>query len=145
MKTRTILRAALIGVLASTLLASPAAADTVVKVTADGQADWRFGRDPGNAAPWSLTTDDASIGNGSLRAGPIGATATSKFIAELYDDGAATSMPVAGLQSIAYDFKIANPPTLPQANPARHLYVNVYANLPGSTTFYDCRFTQVAA
>jgi hypothetical protein len=147
MKTRTILRATLIGVLASTLLASPAAADTVVKVTADGQADWRFGRDPANVAPWSLTTDDATIGNGSLRAGPIDSAPSSKFIAELYDDGAATSMPVAGLLSIAYDFKIANAPTVtpPETNPARQIYVNVYANLPESTTFYDCRFTQAAA
>lgn len=141
MRTRTVIRAALLGMLASTLLVSPASADTVVKVTADGEADWHIGRDPNNVAPYAFTTAQASIGNGSLSAGPIGPINTNKFVAELFDVDPpnVTGMPVAGLQTISYDFMISSGAPAD----AKHFYLNVYANKPGSNGFHDCRYDKI--
>lgn len=132
------------GLVATLLMAGVAAASTTTttRVTADGEADWHFNRDPNNVAPYDFSFEEASIGYGSLHAGPIASAGPSKFIAELFDvDTHLTSMPVAGLRSVSYDFMIENG----TANQAKQFYLNLYVNVPGSDSFYDCRYDYVPA
>lgn len=111
-----------------------AAASTVVVTPANNQG-WVFNPDPANATPYNFTEDEASIGQGSLFVQPIGASPAQKFIATK-----TLNTPVANVNSIAYDFMIAGNGTIASAN---QFYLNVYTNLHGSTTFYDCRFDYV--
>lgn len=111
-----------------------AAASTVV-VTPTNNQGWMFNPDPINTTPYNFTEDEASIGDGSLFVQPIGANPLQKFIAAKQ-----LGVPVADVNSISYDFLIAGNGTVTDAN---QFYLNVYTNLPGSTTFYDCRFDYV--
>lgn len=124
----------LIGALAVTALtvASAAAATTTVRVDESGDAGWTFNPDPNNATPYHFTTDEQSIGSGSLFVEPISTTAAHKFIG-----GLGLGVPVADLSSISYDFLIAGNGTTADAN---EFYLNVYANIDDSSNFYDCRF-----
>lgn len=108
------------------------AATTTVRVDESGDAGWTFNPDPNNATPYEFTTDEHSIGAGSLFVEPISTTPAHKFIGAL-----ALGVPVADVSSISYDFLIAGNGTLADAN---EFYLNVYTNLPESSTFYDCRF-----
>lgn len=121
------------------------AAGGVVKVYEAGDGGWHFNRDPNSSTPYEMTTDRASIGAGSLHVLPItnlndDATLPQpgdKFVAEL-----PLGIPSAALTSVAYDVLIDRPAgTVPRTGDT---YVNVYANLPGSSTFYDCRYDYVA-
>lgn len=109
---------------------SPSASTLVV--TSANQQGWVFNPDPVNATPYEFTTDKESIGSGSLYVKPIAATPAKKFIATK-----ALNIPVSSLNSLAYDFLIAGNGTAASAN---QFYLNVYTNLPSSSTFYDCRF-----
>ena len=114
--------------------ASSPNASTLV-VTSANQQGWVFNPDPANATPYEFTTAKESIGSGSLYVKPIGTPAAKKFIATK-----AINIPVANLNSVAYDFLIAGNGTNASAN---QFYLNIYTNLPSSNTFYDCRFDYV--
>lgn len=108
----------------------------VVLVQEDGDADWLFNRDASTSSPYTFSLAQRSIGGGSLYVEPIdGSQPADKFIAEQFSGGL-----VADLSSISYDFLIAGSG---DAGDASHFYLNVYTRLPGSTTFYDCRFDYV--
>jgi hypothetical protein len=117
------------------LLAPPANASHTVVVTGNGNG-WTFNPDPNNATDHDFNFEEQSIGNGALEVQPISSTAAHKFIA-LHTLGTA----VADLTSISYDFMIAGNGA---ASDASDFYINVYTNLPGSDTYYDCRFDYVA-
>lgn len=142
---RTLASIAAIGAaLVLPLAAAPAAyaEDETVVVDENGDGDWLFNRDVTTSSPYEFTTDEASIGMGSLSVLPIGPNAADKFIAEQDNPDDADATPdrsADDLQSISYDFLIAGNGTPADAN---EFYLNVYTNLPGqsSTNFYDCRF-----
>lgn len=142
-----------LAVVAVLVVGQPAGADSpVVKVYGDGDGGWRFNRDPNSSTPYELTTVQASTGAGSLYVHPITNTVLAedgsavlgpdgfpmpqpgdKFVAELL-----LGLPAQALTSVSYDFLIAGPMASPLR--ARDFYLNVYVNLPGSTSFYDCRY-----
>lgn len=119
---------------AAMVLAPVAASATTSTVTVyPGHLQgWLLNADPSSATPYTFSTAHASIGTGSLYVPPIGATPSNKFIA--IKPSTAT---VASLNSVSYDFLIAGNGTSASAN---QFYLNIYTNLPGSTTYYDCRF-----
>lgn len=111
---------------------------------AENELGWMFNRDPRTATKYIFNSVTASLGNGSIYAGPITNTNFNsvpsnnpdwdKFIAEyFYLDT------VESFDALSYDFKIAGNGTAADAN---DFYLNVYTNLPSSpvTGFYDCRF-----
>jgi hypothetical protein len=135
---RTNILKLLIGALAVIGLAtatSANAATTTVRVDSNGDAGWTFNPDPANATPYHFTTDEQSIGFGSLFVEPISSTPAHKFIG-----GLSLGVPVADLESISYDFLIAGNGT---AASAKQFYLNVYANIDDSNNFYDCRFDYI--
>ena len=118
----------------SLLVVAPvaSAASATVTVTPSNSQGWSFNPDPTTATPYEFSEDEASIGEGSLFVPSIGANASDKFIAAKSLGGE-----VADLQSVGYDFLIAGNGDAADAN---QFYLNVYTNLAGSSTFYDCRF-----
>ena len=118
----------------------PCAADPVV-INGD-ECNWFFQRDAANVTQGGFTTEEASIGTGSLKAGPIGDDPLEKFIAEHGSaDGATPLMPVSELASIAYDFLIAGNGS--EAESGDRPYLNVYTTFTDPGKFYDCRFDYV--
>ncbi len=114
--------------------------DQVVEVDADGDGNWLMNRDASTSTPYQFSTTPGTLGTGSLYIPPIGSTpanARDKFIAEHF-----LYLPVAQLESIAYDFRIAGNGAPSDAN---DFYLNVYTVRDGSPTdtFYDCRFDYV--
>jgi len=112
--------------------AASAAASTLT-VTPTNTQGFALNRD--STAPFEFNKDKASIGEGSLYVKPIGATASEKFVAEKTFGTA-----INKFNSLSYDFLIAGDGVSADAN---QFYLNIYANLPGSTTFFDCRFDYV--
>jgi hypothetical protein len=116
-----------------------AAASTVVvsgnTSSGENQPGWMFNRD--STAPYEFNEDQASIGEGSLYVKPIGSTPSEKFVAENF-----INTPIAGIDSISYDFQIGDGGSASQAN---QFYMNVYANFGSSPDdkFYDCRYNVV--
>lgn len=128
----------LVGALAALALfaaTSANAATTTIRVDESGDAGWVFNPDPTNATPYHFTTDQESIGFGSLYVEPISSTPAHKFIGALV-----LGVPVADLSSVSYDFLIAGNGTVASAN---KFYLNVYTNIDDSNNFYDCRFDYV--
>ncbi len=122
---------------------------TTVIVTGDtsageNQPGWLFNRDFTTSTDYEFTSDEASIGSGSVYAGPITNSNYSgtpgnnpnwdKFVAENF---IGTTM--GNVDSISYDFKIGSGG---DASKKDHYYMNVYANFASSspTKFYDCRY-----
>lgn len=121
--------------LGATSMGPAVAADSVVRVDADGDGGWLFNRDASTSTPYEFTTAEASIGAGSLFVQPIGSNPSDKFIAEQYHFGAA-----GAFESVAYDFAVASG----GATAYVHFYLNVYVELPGGVdNYYDCRFDYV--
>lgn len=120
----------------SALLDPPATASTTVTVTGDGNG-WTFNPDPNNATAHEFNFEQHNTGLGALEVEPITGPAAKKFIA-LHTLG----IPAADLSSISYDFMIAGNGS---ASDTSDFYINVYANVPGSSTYYDCRFDYVAS
>ncbi|MDQ3008650.1 MAG: hypothetical protein M3Q81_03565 [bacterium] len=119
-----------------------AAAVSTVTVSGDtasgeNQPGWLFNRDASTSTPYSFTTDQASIGLGSLYVQPIGATAMNKFVGENFLNTA-----IASVNSISYDFMIG---TGGESSDEEQFYMNVYANFGSSDDlkFYDCRYNVV--
>lgn len=104
-------------------------------VTPANNQGWVFNPDPSNATPYEFNDDEASTGVGSLYVQPIGNTPTHKFIAKKN-----LGIPTSDLISVSYDFLIAGDGTAADAN---QFYLNVYTNVAGSNTFYDCRYDYV--
>ena len=102
----------------------------------ENQPGWLFNRDINFDTPYEFNTVAASIGAGSLYVLPIGANPSDKFIAENF-----INAPIANVNSISYDFKIASG-TVADAN---QFYMSVYANFGTSSDdkFYDCRYNVV--
>lgn len=126
----------------SLLAVTAVAATTTVIVfgnTAAGenQPGWLFNRDVTTATPFEFTTDQASIGAGSLYVQPIGANASDKFIGENF-----LNTPIADVSSIAYDFMIGSGGL---NTDEEQFYMNVYANFGVSDDlkYYDCRYSVV--
>lgn len=133
---KTIVTTSLAALLAVGLFtAASAGAATTVRVDENGDAGWLFNRDASTSSPYQFTTAQSSIGTGSLEVLPIGANPADKFIAEQF-----LAAPVSSLQSISYDFLIGGNGTATDAN---DFYLNVYATIDNSDTFYDCRFDYV--
>lgn len=133
-------------VLALSLFANAFAATiTTSVVTESHRVGWQLNPDPTTASPYEFTNDAASLGGGSLFAKPIqndapniGGTPGSydKFIALLpvqYDK--------AAFSSVSFDFRLGSGVDVARAD---QVYLNIYTNLPGSSTYYDCRFDQAA-
>ncbi len=110
------------------------ASDGPVRVDENGDAGWQFNPDADNATPYEFNRDAHSIGTGSLYVEPIANNpdGRQKFIGAL-----PLGVEVADLDSIAYDFRIAGTGTASDAN---EFYLNVYTNVAGSSSYYDCRF-----
>lgn len=112
------------------------AAEPAVKVvTKDNMQGWALNADPDNIVDYAFVDGNASIGTGSLQVGPITNTnngGKDKFIA-LH----ALGVPTADLDSISFDYKLAEGVAPEQAN---QFYLNVYTNLPGSASYYDCKY-----
>ncbi len=101
---------------------------------------WLFNRDLNTQSPFIFTTDQTSIGNGSLYVEPISNTINDnndKFIGELFLDEA-----IAGIGSISYDFLIGSGGDETDAN---EFYLNIYANFGDSEfdKYYDCKYDLV--
>lgn len=130
---------ALAFVLGGTFLASAATTTLVTGNTSAGEnmPGWMFNRALGNATPFEMNTDQASIGMGSLYVLPIGTTPVAKFIGENFINTA-----VADIDSISYDFRIGSGGVASQAG---QFYMNVYANFGESpdNKYYDCRYDVV--
>jgi hypothetical protein len=105
----------------------------------ENQPGWLFNRDLSTSTPFEFNSDESSIGMGSLYVMPIGSNSADKFIGENF-----LNMPVADVNSIAYDFLIGSGGSSPDA---AHFYMNVYANFGESDDlkFYDCRYNIVPA
>lgn len=103
----------------------------------ENQPGWLFNRDVTTSTPYEFNTNAASIGGGSLYVLPIGATPANKFIGENF-----IQSPMADVNSISYDFKIAGNGT---NDSEEQFYMNVYANFGVSddNKFYDCRYNVV--
>jgi hypothetical protein len=125
-----------------TIFSSAKAADSTIKVSGNtvdesagesGSTGWWFNRDTDTDTPFGFTTDEASIGGGSLYVEPIGNNPADKFIAEYF-----YLEEIANVNSISYDFKTAN------TADASQFYLNLYVN-DGSNPaeFYDCRYNIV--
>lgn len=124
---------------------SAANASTTVVVSGDTfdlaeYSGWLFNRDTNTQTPYIFTTDQASIGFGSLYVEPITNSINGdadKFIGELFLDEE-----IANIQSISYDFLIGQGGVAADEN---HFYMNVYANFGESSfdKFYDCRYNVV--
>lgn len=114
------------------------AATNTVTVTGSGQSGWTINPDLANATPYEFTEEESKIGDGSLRALPIGSTAAHKFIAEK-----TLGTPVTALDTLSFDFQIDDASLVTAAN---QVYMNVYANFGDSlpTKYYDCRYDVVA-
>lgn len=119
-----------------------AQADTTVAVSGDtasgeNQPGWLFNRDTSTSTPFTFTTDEASIGYGSLYVEPIGTTAADKLVAEQF-----ILTPMADISGISYDFQIGSGGDITDAD---QFYMNVYANFGTSDPlkFYDCRYSVV--
>lgn len=127
------------GALAAALLASGGAAvaahETEVDVYKNGDGGWSFNRDPDNATPYNFSTEEASLGYGSLYVEPLSAVdGPRKFIAELD-----LNVDVSEFNEIKYDFLVDTE----DVTDTEEFYLNVYTNLPGSNTYYDCRYDYV--
>ncbi len=110
--------------------------DTTTSVN-QPEVGWMFNRDTDNQTPFEFNKDEASIGAGSLFVAPITNTVngnSDKFIGELYlyED-------VANINSISYDFELANGSESKEA----HFYANAYVTLPAPNSWYDCRYNIV--
>lgn len=115
--------------------------------TENTPGEWMFGRDLTTVTPFSFSVGNAAIGVGSLSVAPITNTNfggvfgnspnRDKFIGEHY-----MQTPIADIDSISFDFKIAAPADTVE----EQFYLNVYATFGSSlpTKFYDCRYDVVA-
>lgn len=123
-----------IAMVALLLLAVPAvnAETNTLVVTSSENQGWLFNADPSTATAYEFNRNQASIGNGSLYVPPIGPNSSDKFIG-LLPMGTA----VSDFSSASYDFMIAGNGDESDAN---QFYANVYTNLEGSSSYYDCRF-----
>lgn len=125
---------------------------TIVPITGntaagENQPGWLFNRDITTSTAFSFNADQASIGNGSVYAGPISNTNYGgtpgvnpnwdKFVGENF---IAKSM--GDVEKISYDFKIGSGG---DAGDKDHFYMTVYANFSESsqTKFYDCRYNVI--
>ena len=135
------------GALTAALLTSGGAAVAAhvdeVDVRKDGDAGWSFNPDPRTATPYEFNRDTFTTGAGSLYVLPIqndGPNAGDapnnwdKFIA-----AKALNVDVADFNSVDYDYYVDTADT----TDTEEFYLNVYANLPGSSTYYDCRYNYV--
>ena len=115
-----------------------ASADTV-RVDADGVGGWAFNADPAFTTPYAFSTAEESIGAGSLFVPPITNTNGTPGSRDKFIGINAPGTLVSDLTSLAYDFQVAS------AGPThfKQFYLNVYTNLPASTTFFDCRWDYV--
>ena len=129
---------------AALLVGAAGASAATVRVDANGAGGWTFNPDPTTSTPYEFSADYASIGAGSLHVLPItngtpaGTNRLDKFVAA-HDLGT----PVSDLSLISFDFML-DPAGATSGTRYKQFYANVYVNLPGSTTFYDCRFDYVA-
>ena len=101
---------------------------------------WLFNRDMNTQTPFIFTTDEASIGSGSLYIEPITNTINGnndKFVGELF-----LNEEIANVESLSYDFLIGSGG---DASDEHEFYLNVYANFGESAfdKFYDCRYNIV--
>lgn len=113
------------------------AATLTTTVTPTNTQGWAFNADPSTSTPYNFTTARASTGAGSLYVEPIGVNAPDKFIA-----AKSLNTLVSDVASVSYDFLIAGNG---EAADADQFYLNVYTNVAGSDSFYDCRFDYVPA
>ncbi len=115
--------------------------------TGENQPGWMFNRDVNTATALAFTHEKASLGIGSLYAGPITNTNynqvpgnnpnSDKFVAEYFP----TSLAVSDFRSFSYDYLIG---AGGETDDVGKFYVNIYANIDDSDNYYDCRFDYVA-
>lgn len=118
------------------------AAVTTIVVSGDTAAaenspGWLFNRDTSTATPFTFTTDQHSLGQGSLYVQPIGTNAADKFIGENF-----VNTPITDVTSISYDFMIGPHGASTQEE---QFYMSVYANfgISDDLKYYDCRYSVV--
>jgi hypothetical protein len=116
------------------VITAPTAGATA-QVVSGNTSTWMFNRDTDTSTPYHFTTAEAKTGYGSLYVEPIGINPSDKFIAEYFNKTA-----IDQLKSISYDFQIAGNGTTASAD---QFYLNVYATIDASDTYYDCRFDYV--
>ncbi len=110
--------------------------------TADGenQEGWLFNRDQNTQTEYEFTTNESSIGDGSLYVEPIDGSINGdndKFIGEYF-----LLEETANVDSVSYDFMIGDGG---EASDANEFYMNVYANYGESDPekYYDCKYDVV--
>jgi hypothetical protein len=101
--------------------------------TFENDPGWYFNRD--STSTYGFTTNQQSIGYGSLYVSPMSSTPANKFIGENFINTALTN-----IDSISFDFLMGSSTT------ANQFYMNVYANFGESDDlkFYDCRYAVIA-
>ncbi len=136
-KSSMIVAGTIVTALLSAGSAAVAAHVNEVDVFQNGDSGWNLNPDPGNATPYKFSTQEASLGFGSLRVEPLSADdAARKFIGIL-----PLSADVADFSAINYDFFVDTA----NVTDTEEFYLNIYANLPGSSSYYDCRYDYVPA
>lgn len=125
---------------AALLVGAASASAATETVSADGDSGWDFNPDPVNATPYEFTTEEESIGSGSLHVQPLPATPPQKFIGQK-----TLGTLVSDLTSISFDFLIDDAGVVGPTT-YKQFYANVYVNLPTSdpNKFRDCRYDYVA-
>jgi hypothetical protein len=114
-----------------------------VRVDHDGAANWALNPDPTTATPYEFSIEQKATGAGSLHVLPIANTQGSPGRLDKFIAAQPLGDLVGDVSSVSFDFLI-DPAGVNAATTYKQFYMNVYANLPGSTTFYDCRFDYVA-
>lgn len=99
------------------------------------QPGWLFNRDTNTDTPFTFTSDEASLGLGSLYVLPIGANASDKFIGELF-----VRETLSDVESISYDYRLGD--TVP-ANQVNQFYANVYVNFTDNGDYGHCVYNVV--
>lgn len=135
---RTGLATAAVAVLMIAPATAAHAAATTVVVTPDDLNGWVVTPFPTpTSVPFAFEEGPSTVGSGSLRFGPIGATPPQNKMIVNRDQ----TIPAADLDSIAYDFHID--PAATNKAPAQ-FYLNVYVQTPATgARFFDCRYDYV--
>jgi hypothetical protein len=141
----TCMRSTILAALASAALLVGAASATAatVRVDANGVGGWAFNPDSATSTPYEFSIDYESIGAGSLHVPPITNTGGTPGRLDKFIAAQELGTPVSDLSSISFDFMI-DPTGVTGGTTYKQFYANVYTNLAGSNTFYDCRFDYVA-
>lgn len=122
-------------------VATAFADSTTIVVDSNPDEGWAFNAEPPFVTPADYTTDEASIGIGSIHVEPITNSGgnQNKFILRYVSD---SEILVSDFESFSIDFLIDDDDT----SQVNQFYINFYTLTPDPSdgSWYDCRFDYVA-